>query len=352
MTDPRIAPKESIRQLRGYEEEAHGGLNLSNNANLFGANPAIAKTLARLAPGDVWDYPSLTGAPLRERLGRKLGVPASWIVTGNGSNDLIDVCIRAFADAGSPVAYHPPTFPMIPIFSRTNGADARPVPLGLDFSLDPKGLVDAKARITFVVSPNNPTGNAFSATDILRVVDAARGIVVVDEAYIEFGGSSVLEALRDRPNMILLRTFSKAHGLAGLRVGYAVAHEEVAEAVAKVRGPFRMNAVSELAATLALDEDEWLARTTVEARRARGILADGLSARGFHVHPSDANFVLARVPEPFTGKSLAAALASRDVWIRDLGGDLLRHVRITAAPPAALAAFFERLDAVLKETRP
>lgn len=349
MTDPRTIPKESIRALRGYEEEAHGGLNLSNNANLFGPNPALAKTLAALRVEEVWDYPSLTSAGLREAIGAKHGVPADSVITGNGSNDLIDVIIRAYADAGSPVAYHPPTFAMIPIFARTNAVEARAVPLREGYALDVDGMLAAKGRVTFIVSPNNPTGNAFAKRDILRVVEGAHGVVVVDEAYVEFGGDSVVPEVSSHPNLVVLRTFSKAYGLAGLRAGYAIAHPAIAQSAAKVRGPFRLNFVSERAATAALAEDAWLARVVADARRERARLTDALAARGFGVHPSDANFVLARVPGPLDGRALADRLRARDVWIRDFGGDLSQDVRITVGPAPMMDAFLEHLDRVLKE---
>jgi histidinol-phosphate aminotransferase len=345
--EPRSLPKGAVRNLRGYEEEAHGGINLSNNANLFGANPALAKALAAVKAEELWDYPSLASHDLRGAIGDRLKFPASGIIVGNGSNDLIDVTIRTFAEPGDAVAYHPPTFAMIPIFARTNDADPRPAPLGANFDVDVEAVLGTNARVTFLVSPNNPTGNAFSKSDILAIVERAKGIVVVDEAYIQFGGESVVSEIPNNPNLVVLRTMSKAYGLAGLRVGFLLAQDHAAQAVAKVRGPFRLNAVSERAARLAISEDAWLAEVVRETKAQRSILADALRERGFLVHPSDANFLLAQVPPGWDGPALASELAKRGVWIREYSGDFSKHVRITIGPAHLMREFLGALDAVL-----
>ncbi|MHB8585134.1 MAG: pyridoxal phosphate-dependent aminotransferase [Thermoplasmatota archaeon] len=347
--DSRSLPKGAVRNLKPYEEEGHGAINLSNNANLFGPNPALGKAVAKLAPADLWDYPSLTSERLRTSLASRLKVTPSQIVVGNGSNDLIDVTIRAFCEPGEAVAYHPPTFAMIGIFARTNDADPRPAPLTQKYELNVEGLLATNAKVTFVVSPNNPTGNSFAKRDILHVVESAKGLVVVDEAYVEFGGASLVSELPNHPNLVILRTFSKAYGLAGLRIGYIVANEHVAASAAKVRGPFRLNAVSDLAATLALEEETWLAEVVRHAKKQRGRLAELLAARKFRAFPTDANFVFAEVPPGLDGPTLGAALERRGVSIRDYGGDLARFVRVTAAPQPMLDTFANELDAVLKE---
>lgn len=343
--------RRDVRALRAYEEEATGGLNLMANTNLFGPNPAIAQALAKIRPERLSEYPSLTSTTLRDAAARKLGVAPGMIVTGNGSNDLIDVICRAFVEPGERVAFHHPTFSMIPIFVRLNHARPTPVPLGPGWELDADALVAADAKVTFVVRPNNPTGNAFPRKDVEAVIERAPGIVVVDEAYVEFlgGESFVKEVKGGRDRVIVLRTLSKAHGLAGLRAGYAVCAEPVAEELGKVRGPFRLDSLAESAAALALSDDRYVESVVQGVRAERPNLKRMLEGHGFHVDRSDANFVLTR--PPVDAHALASALAAVGIFVRDFAGDLAPYLRMTIGPPAATARLRVALDDVLPRVK-
>ncbi|MEA3198685.1 MAG: histidinol-phosphate aminotransferase [Thermoplasmata archaeon] len=340
-----------VQRLHAYEEEAGGGLNLMANTNLFGPNPAIDAALVRMKGGRFSEYPTLTSAGLRAALGQKLDVDPAGIVTGNGSNDLIDVLCRTFLSPGDRVAYHWPCFSMIPVFLRLNHGVPASVPLGPDWALDPDALVAADGKLTFVVRPNNPTGNAFPRRDVERIVDEARGVVVLDEAYVEFlGGESFVKEVREgRDNLIVLRTFSKAHGMAGLRVGYSVSHPDLAREMTKVRGPFRLDTLAETAATIALADDRYLEGVVEGVRAEKPNLKRLLEERGFHVFRSDANFLLAK--PPVEAKRLAAALAEQGVHVRDFGADLAPYLRITVGPPAATARLRVVLDDVIPKLR-
>lgn len=336
-----------IRAMRAYEEEATSGLNLQANTNLFGPNPALDQALARVRGDRLSEYPSLGALALREAVGRKHMLHPSMVVTGNGSNDLIDVLLRTFCAPGDRVAYHAPTFSMIPLFVRMNHGAPAAVALDAEWGLDPHALVAADAKVTFVVRPNNPTGNAFPRKDVETIVRDARGIVVVDEAYVEFlGGESFAKEVREgQERLVVLRTFSKAYGMAGLRVGYAMAPAAIAEEMSKVRGPFRLDALAEHAACLALADDRYVQDVVAGVRAERPALKRALEDRGFVVFRSDANFVLCRPPVPAEG--LSAALAARGVHVRGFQGDLAPYVRITVGPPAVTARLKVALDEVL-----
>ena len=338
-----------IRQLKAYEEEQGSGLNLAANTNLFGVNPALERALMRTRPADLTDYPSLGSTTLRHALAQKLGVIADQVVTGNGSNDLIDVICRTFLAPGDRVAVHVPTFSMIPLFVRMNHGVPTPVPLARDdWSLDPGALAALDAKLTFVVRPNNPTGNAFPRRDVERLIEGARGIVVVDEAYVEFlGGESFVKEIREgHDRVIVLRTFSKAHGMAGLRVGYAVANITLAQELTKVRGPYRLDALAETAATIATQDDRFLQETLSGVRLERPLLKRMLEDRGFVVHRSDANFLFCQ--PPFDAELVALGLSKRGVYVREFVGDLAPYLRITVGPPAATARLKVALDEVIE----
>ena len=348
MTRTTDLVRRDVRNLRAYEEEATGGLNLMANTNLFGPNPAITQALAKVRPERLSEYPSLTSQALREAVARKLGVSPGMVVTGNGSNDLIDVICRAFVEPGDRVAFHHPTFSMIPTFVRLNHGTPAAVALGPEWDLDPHALTAAEGKVTFVVRPNNPTGNAFPRKEVEAVIENAKGVVVVDEAYVEFlGGESFVREVRGgNDRVIVLRTLSKAHGLAGLRVGYAVCAEPVAEELGKVRGPFRLDALAETAAALALADDRYVESVVAGVRAERPNLKRMLEERGFHVSRSDANFLLTRPPTD--AHRLSEALAQRGVFVRDFQGDLAPYLRITVGPPAATARLRLALDEVMR----
>ncbi len=339
-----------VRAIAAYEEEAlPGGLNLSNNTNLFGVNPAIERALGRARPEAFWDYPSLASTAFRRAVSRAFpSVAEDMVVTGNGSNDLIDLIVRACASPGDRVAFHPPTFSMIPFFVRTNRAEPVPVPLRGAFALDVEGILAADALVTFVCRPNNPTGNAFARKDVERLLDATENLVVVDEAYAEFTDDrSFIGEVATRDNLVVLRTLSKGHGLAGFRIGYAVAPSTLAREIGKVRGPFRLNALSELVGVAALDDPSFVRESAAAVRAERPRLAALFEAHGFHVFPSDANFLLVR--PPVDARELAAALARRGVHVRDFAGDLAPFLRVTVGPATATQRVATVLEDALRE---
>ncbi|MHB8606567.1 MAG: histidinol-phosphate transaminase [Thermoplasmatota archaeon] len=341
-----------VRAARAYEEEPPAnGLNLANNTNLFGANPALAKALTHVRADSFWDYPSLDSAQLRRAIARKFGLDPAEIVVGNGSDDLTDLLIHAFIGAGEALAYTPPTFSMIPTWGRLAGVDLAPVPLSPNtFAMNADAVIDARAKVAILCRPNNPTGNSFPRKDVLRVVEESEGIVVVDEAYVEFAeGSSFIGEVARFPNLVVLRTFSKAHALAGLRVGYAVAQRDVAVELGKVRGPFRLNSMSELVASIAVEDDAFVERCVRECKLERPRLARLLAELGFRVFPSDANFLFTR--PPVDARELAAALAQRGVFVRDFEGELAPYMRVSVGPPAVTARFIAALGEALAEVR-
>jgi histidinol-phosphate aminotransferase len=343
----RDLARPDLRALRPYEEETQGGLDLAANTNLFHPNPAIERALAKTRVDRFAEYPTLLSATLRGAVAARLGVDPSMVVTGNGSNELIDNLCRTFLSPGDRAAFHLPTFSMIPYFVRLSMGSGVGVALGPDWTLDPEALLAADAKLTFVVRPNNPTGNAFPRKDVERVVEAARGLVVVDEAYVEFlGGESFVKEVREgRDNVVVLRTLSKAHGLAALRVGYSVSSPAVAEEMGKVRGPFRLDALAEAIGAQAVSDDRYVQEVVAAVRAERPNLKRLLEERGFSVFRSDANFLL--VKPPVDARALAAALAERGVHVRWLGGDLAPYLRMTVGPPAVTARLRLALDDAL-----
>ena len=331
-------------------------IDVSDNTNLWGAPPSVAPIFARSASGSVTRYPELYAGSLKAALAEYAGVGVEQVVTGCGSDDVLDSTLRAFAEPGDVVAMPDPSFAAIPIFARMNSLEPVLVPLTDTYDVDVERMLDSNARITYLCSPNNPTGTALSRAAIETIVDRARGLVIIDEAYAEFAGASVADLLPRSDRVLITRTMSKAFGLAGLRIGYAVGAPALVREVEKSRGPYKVNAIAERAAVSALRQDMAWVRANVQAaieNRARFTAA--LRELGLQALPSQANFVLVPVPKAMR---IAGELRARGVAVRPFerltaaegtalaatGGDALR---ITIGPWDVLSTVLAALDEVL-----
>jgi histidinol-phosphate aminotransferase len=326
-------------------------LDLRDNVNLWGAPPR-ALAAARAATSDaLTGYPAVNASSLVAAVAERIGVRADEVVAGCGSDDLIDACFRAVATPGERIAHADPSFSMVPRFARLNGLEPIAVPLRADGAADIDAMLATKARIIYLCSPNNPTGTLTPEAEIRRCIREAPGIVVVDEAYGEFASSRDWRA--EAPGMehvLVLRTFSKAWGLAGLRVGYGVASRTLVDAVVRARGPYKVSAVAELAATTALREDEaWMravATEAIAARRGLNAMVDG--RRGVRAMESEGNFACWQVDAD--ASALASRFAARGVGVRAFSGltGIGDALRIGVAPWAQLA----RLGPIVEELWP
>ena len=320
-------------------------LDLSDNVNMWGVPPAAERALRDPLAAHPSVYPHSDPVELREALARYAGVSPGQVITGCGSDDVIDGALRAFAAPGERVAYSTPSFSMLVNFTRVNGLEPAPVPFRTDGDIDPDALLARRAAITYVCSPNNPTGTGVSAAALERVVSRAEGLVLVDEAYGEYAGQTAVPLLSGAPQLLVTRTLSKAFGLAGLRVGYGLAAPEVVQVLEKVRGPYKVNALGERVALAALGEDvPWVRRHVEEALGIRDRLRTVLEGLGLRPLPSAANFLCIPVPD---SAALGKALLARGLKVRVLRslpaiGDA---VRVGVGPWEQM----ERLLAALRE---
>jgi len=298
--------RHDIAALSTYTEgRAEGGAlnviatdvcDLSDNTNLWGAPPAAQSALRDSQPAR---YPTPYSDRLKEALGRYTGIDGASIVTGCGSDDVLDAAMRTFADPGDRIAYSVPTFSMIPTLARVNGLLPVEVPLRDEsqaFDIDPDRLVESGAKIIYVCAPNNPTGTAVSRSSLEQLVDRAPGIVIVDEAYAEFAPQTNADLVRHSERIVVTRTLSKAFGLAGLRIGYGIAAQNTVDFIERARGPYKVNTVAERAAFAALadtpDALGWVREHARIACENRDRFVAGLRELGFAPFPSLTNFVL------------------------------------------------------------
>lgn len=308
----------SYKRMQLYSSvRAPIAIDLSDNTNQRGVPPS-AMAAARSAGTDVFTrYPTHYAHELKRALADWLGVGPDEIVTGCGSDDVLDSAIRAFGNEGDSLAYPDPTFAMLPYFAHMNGLEPRPVPLqgaSCGYDIDAEGLLATNARIIYVCTPNNPTGTLASRSSIERILREAPGLVIIDEAYVEYAEESLVRAAKDEGRVLVARTLSKAFGMAGLRVGYAVGAPDLVAEVEKSRGPYKITALAETMAVSALVRDrEWVERGIAEVLEAREPFAAELRKMGYAPLPTASNFVLV----PVSGaKGKAATLREKGVAVR------------------------------------
>ena len=334
---------------RYVAEPAKGSaLELHDNTNLWGAPPTAARSLAHAA-SSLAKYPADYAQPLASAAADYLGVSANMVTTGCGSNGVIDAALRALADPGARLAVCDPTFSMLSTWATLDGLTSIRVPLQSDWHADVDALLDARARITYIASPANPTGIAWRPAALERLVNEAAGFVIIDAAYAEFDREQLqlttrLAARND--HVLVVHTMSKAWGLSGLRVGFGVGAPNLVSEIDKARGPFTVSGVAEHIAKLALRLDQaWMRQRADEAVANRARLVDALIGIGVRPLPSDANFLLIPIPDRIAAESLAAALERQQILVRLFRG--LRGIgdamRVTVGPWPQMQQFITGL---------
>ncbi len=348
--------RRTVRRLSApiYPAPARGAAPMDANTNLFGtppALPAVARRIGRLALNH---YPTGNSDPLRDAIAARWGVRRGNVVVGNGSDELFDLVMKAFVDPGDRVAFPVPSFVMYPFYGALNFGRLRPVPLKAreGFALDVDGILKARAKVTVIASPNSPTGNAFPPDALETVLRKSPGIVVIDEAYAEFAGTEWVRKAARHPRLIVTRTFSKAHALAGLRVGYAVGSTAAIDALLRVKPPFNVGAFAEAAAIAALRDRRFVDRVVSGIRAERVRVAAALRTAGVWPHPSDANFLLVDVGRP--SDRVVGALRQAGFLVRKMSDwpGLETCIRVTLGPPALNDRFVRALQRVLASGRP
>ncbi|HET9984920.1 MAG TPA: histidinol dehydrogenase [Longimicrobiales bacterium] len=351
---PALPFRAAYRDIELYDPARRPiGLDLSDNTSLYGAPPAAMRALRELSQAQVTRYPPVFAERLKEALAELHGVQPENIATGCGSDDVIDSALRAFCEPGDVVAYPEPTFSMVPLFVQMNAARPVGVPMAPGFALDVDAVLSTRARAIYLCTPNNPTGMPIRYADIVEVVDAATGVVLVDEAYADYGAATFIGGAIESGRAVVLRTLSKAFGLAGLRIGYAIGAPALVREIEKSRGPYKISAAAEAAALAALAEDrEWAAANVADVVRNREALVAELEGMGLRVWPSAANFLLVRAGAGEGGAAgrLLAALRERDVAVRAFPGlpQAGDCIRVSIGPWPAMERFVDALRGALE----
>ena len=327
-------------------------IKLASNENPLGVSPR-AKAAIKKQIADLGRYPDGNAFDLRTALAKRLKVPEGCIVIGNGSNDLLEMAASVFLGPGTSAVYSQHCFAVYPLATQARGARAIEVPTknwGHDLRAM-RAAIAADTRVVFIANPNNPTGTFVSGTALEEFLgDVPREVaVVVDEAYTEYLPPDVrydsVPWLKKHPNFILTRTFSKVYGLAGLRVGFGLMQPEVADLFNRVRQPFNVNSLALAAATAALGDTEFVAKSIKMNRAGMETLERAFRALGLEYIPSHANFVTFRVSQAAT---VYQKLLRQGVIVRPIAGyGMPEHLRVTIGTPKENTRFLAALEAAL-----
>lgn len=339
----------NIRGMTPYlpPQRKDGYITLDANESPFDLPETVRKKFLEKIRRLVFNrYPDGPSTELRKTIGKKLRLPPEWIVAGNGSDELIGCLMDALVPPGGAVVIPDPTFVMYERLARIRGARVVKLPLDSKFDLTRDALNPGLLRtadLWFFAYPNNPTANCFSADILTDILRRARGVVVIDEAYVDFSGKTFLPLLRKYPNLVILRTFSKALGIALGRVGLALAHPRITRLLHVVRLPYNLSGLGQALALITLDAEREIRANIKTILTERAKLLDRLArSPGFEACATDANFVLARADAP---KKVFEFLRARGILIKMFTEDRLQSfVRITIGRPAEMRKLFAVLD--------
>jgi histidinol-phosphate aminotransferase len=345
--------KPEVRGMPPYNlKEASCRIKLNQNESPFEIPEEVRAEILDLAKGyTISRYPALLAVPLAEKLSELLKVPKDWVLVGHGSNELIWALIQTVLGRGDRVVVPVPAFALFTHYPKVVEAELAEVPAQEDLSFDVERLLseagNPETKLVLIASPNSPTGAVLGLRDVEHLCRATRGLVLLDEAYFQFAKENALGLLPKHPNLILLRTFSKAFHLAGMRVGYLLAQPEISEAVSKCKLPFSVDALAQMAAMAMLARQDWVNEKVgyIVRERERLFLELG-KLPGVRPYPSQANFILFRVPD---ARKVFEGLLEQGILIRDVSHYplLADCLRVTVGLEGENDAFLKALRGIL-----
>ena len=328
-----ITLRKNIAEMAGYvpgfqPEDAAAYIKLNTNENPYPPSPLVLDAIAKEAGEGLRRYPDAASRLAREEAGKLYGFDPSWIIMANGSDEVLNNLIRAFAGEGEEIAYVHPSYSYYGTLAEIQGAKVRT--FGLTERFEPDGIPENyNCRLFFLTNPNAPLGFTYSQEYIADLAGRLSGVLVVDEAYADFAEENSLELVRSLDNVVVTRTFSKSYSLAGMRLGLAIARPEVIAALNKIRDHYNLDRLAQAAAAAALRDQEYFLSCVAKIKETRGWFSAELDKNGYHVIPSSGNYVFATPPDR-DGARVYQGLYDRKILVRHFKDPKLAHgVRIS-----------------------
>jgi len=316
--------RDNIERMQGYEPGYQPSsldvIKLNTNENPYPPSPAVIKVIREIGPEQLRRYPDPMGNAFREEAGKINGVEPDWIMCCNGGDELLKMAFTAFCDRKRPAAYPVPTYSLYPVLANIQNCRAIEVPFDEEFNL-PSKLARVRAALTIVCNPNAPSGTIIAAEELAELADEIKGVLLIDEAYVDFAKQNCVELVKQFDNVIILRSLSKGYSLAGLRFGYAIARPEMLKGLLKVKDSYNADAISITAATAAIKDREYFRQTVEKVKLERKWLTEQLRGMGFEMPESSSNFVFAE-HKTSNAKEIYDKLVERNIYVRywDLPG--------------------------------
>jgi histidinol-phosphate aminotransferase len=344
--------RDNIEQMKGYEPgfqpKSTEVVKLNTNENPYPPSPAVLKAISEIKPEQLRRYPDPMGNVFREAAAKINGVEPDWIMVCNGGDELLSMAFTAFCDKKRAAAYPVPTYSLYPVLAQIQNCKAIEVPFDEEFNL-PSRLAGTKAALTIVCNPNAPSGTIVAAEELAELAAEIKGVLLIDEAYVDFAERNCIELVKQFDNIIILRSLSKGYSLAGLRFGYAIAKPGLIEGLLKVKDSYNADAIAIAAATAAIKDQGYFKETVEKVKAERKRLTEQLRGLGFEMPDSSSNFVFAE-HETRKAKSVFDKLVQRNIYVRywDLPG-IENKLRISVGTKeqndTLLSALKEILDA-------
>ncbi|MEJ5292666.1 MAG: histidinol-phosphate transaminase [Candidatus Methanosuratincola sp.] len=344
--------KDAYASMSG-EGRARMGLNENMLVNKFFSDTLLAEAVKRV---DVREYPPPKGWAAARAIAENLGLWEDEVLIGNGSDEILDLIAKVFLSSeGREAIVVDPTFEMYRFYTRVAGGNVRQVLTTVDFDLSAESVLSAagdSTKVIFICSPNNPTGRQFNRDEVLRVVEESGKIVVLDEAYVDFAPYSLMGECTQYENLLVMKTFSKAFGMAGLRAGYCVGNARLLEWLRAAQSPFSVNSVAQEMIRLVLENRkvyESFIRQVIEERNY--LMAELEMLSGVEAYESDANFILFRLPQGIDSGDVVRRLGEAGIDVRDRGGlPLLENcIRVTVSTREYNLNFIEMLKEAMRD---
>jgi histidinol-phosphate aminotransferase len=349
----------------GEQPRIAGLIKLNTNENPYPPSPRVLAAVRRSVDARLRLYPNPTAQPLRERLARLHGCSAAHVFVGNGSDECLALAVRAFVEPARPargradgralVQFFAPSYSLYPVLAEAHGARQHVVPLEPTFELPPIASLRRPDRwrfdaaLSFITTPNAPSGRGYATRDLDTLCARTRGIVVLDEAYVDFADEHALPLALKYPHVLVARTFSKAYSLCFQRIGYVVGHPALIAALDTIRDSYNVNGLGQIAAAATLDHLGYYRRNLRRIRRTRAALTRALTDLGFEVLPSQTNFLLAR-PPVWPARVWLQRLRERRILVRWFRSPEVRaFLRITIGTDADGAALVRAARKILAE---
>jgi histidinol-phosphate aminotransferase len=333
--------RENIEKTKGYEPgfqppassieyRVSSIVKLNTNENPYPPSPKVMKVLSEISPEQLRRYPDPMGSAFRQAAAEVNGVAPDYIMCCNGGDELLKMAFQAFCDENRPVAYPVPTYSLYPVLAKLQNCRAIEIPFDSEFNL-PAKLAASAANLTIVCNPNAPNGSFINVDELASLADEASGVLLIDEAYVDFAEKNCIALVKDFDNVIILRSMSKGYSLAGLRFGYAIAQPGLIAGLIKVKDSYNVDAVAIAVAVAAIRDQDYFRKTVEKVKAERKRLTEQLRTLGFNVPDSSSNFILAECKNSPSRLGLAETGSAAEIYEKLIQRNIF--VRYFAYPP-------------------